>query len=75
MSEIERLRKKVRKLSALLDFYNDLGRRNISSGKELNDVKAKMDFARDQMLKLCIESKKIIKQREKEGAVSHHKGA
>lgn len=66
MSDTDKLRKKIQKLSAVLDFYNDLKGRKISSKKELDDSKQKMDFAKKQMLKLCLESKKLIKESEKE---------
>lgn len=64
MSEIEKLKNKIQKLSAVLDFYDSLKKRKITNEKELGDTRLKMDFAKKQMLKLCIEGKKIIKERE-----------
>lgn len=69
MSEIEKLKNRVQKLSAVLDFYDSLKKRKITDGKELEDTRLKMDFAKKQMLKLCIESKKIIKEREEKHAI------
>ncbi|MBU0535575.1 MAG: hypothetical protein KKE20_01315 [Nanoarchaeota archaeon] len=69
MSDTEKLRKKIQKVSAVLDFYDDLCKRSIHDEKELKDVKLKMDFAKKQMLKLCMESKKIIKSAEKQETV------
>jgi len=64
MSDIEKLKKKTQKLSAMLDFYNDLSKRKIAGEKELKDSKIKLEFAKKQMLKLCMEGKKIIKETE-----------
>ncbi|MFC1752361.1 hypothetical protein ACFL96_03085 [Thermoproteota archaeon] len=69
IKEIEKLKGKVKKLSAVLDFYDDLGKRKLTSKKEFNDAKLKLDFAKKQMLKLCMESKNIIKKTEKRDAV------
>lgn len=64
ISDTERLKRKVQKLSAVLDFYEDIKARKITGEKDLQDARQKMEFAKKQMLKLCIEGKKIIKETE-----------
>ncbi|MCX6707859.1 MAG: hypothetical protein NT001_07040 [Candidatus Woesearchaeota archaeon] len=69
ISDTEKLKRKVQKLSAVLDFYEDLKSRKISNEKDCDDAHQKRDFAKKQMLKLCIEGKKIIKDAENKGAL------
>ena len=66
MEELKKLKKKTQKISAVLDFYDDLGRRKIHDKKELKDVKLKIEFAKKQIMKLCMDSKQIINEAEQE---------
>ena len=61
---IARLKRKMQKSTALADYYDDLGGRKISTEEELKDVRSKMMFTQKEMLKLCLESKKIVKDME-----------
>ena len=63
---ISRLKKKVEKITALSDYYENLKKRKIGSEEELKDVKAKIVFSQKQMIKMCLESKKILKEIKKE---------
>lgn len=59
-----RLKRKMQKAMALVDYYNSLGEREISGEGELKEVKSKMMFTQKEILRLCLESKKIIKDAE-----------
>ncbi|MCX8147198.1 MAG: hypothetical protein N3D84_01890 [Candidatus Woesearchaeota archaeon] len=68
-SDIEKLKKKMQKVRALLDFYEKLKKTSSKSDKEKEDIISKKSFTQSQILKLCIESKKIIKKMEEEDIV------
>lgn len=59
-----RLKRKMQKAMALVDYYSSLGGREISGDGELREVKSKMIFTQKEILRLCLESKKIIKDAE-----------
>lgn len=62
--EAVKLKRKMQKTIALVDYYNDIGERKITSEEQLKEVKSKMEFTQKQILRLCLESKKIIKDVE-----------
>ena len=64
ISDTEKLKRKVQKISAVLDFYEDLKGRKMINEKDIRDSMQKMEFARKQILKLSMEGKKIIKDAE-----------
>jgi len=64
ISDTEKLKRKVQKISAVLDFYEALKNRKAGNERDLRDSRQKMEFAKKQILKLCIEGKKIIKDAE-----------
>lgn len=64
MASATRIKRDMQRAMALVDYYNGLSGRKITSEEELKDVKSKMLFTQKQVLKLCLESKKIIKDME-----------
>ena|SRR3989344_4971229 len=68
IDSIARLKRKIQKSLALIDYYDDLGRRKISGREEMESIKSKMAFTQKEILKLCLESKKIIKDIEQKSA-------
>lgn len=63
-SSASKLKRKMQKALVLVDYYNDLCGRKIASEEELREVGSKMAFTQKQILRLCLESKKIIKDAE-----------
>lgn len=66
--EAVKLKRKMQKTIALIDYYNNLGDRKITSEEQLKEVKSKMEFTQKQILRICLESKKIIKDVEMKNA-------
>jgi len=54
-------KRKIEKVAALIAYYEDLKSRGISSEYDLDDVRSKLLFTQKEILKLCLESKKTIK--------------
>lgn len=58
------LKRGVQRSLALIDYYEELSRTRISGDEQLKDVKSKMEFTQKQILKLCLEIKKVTKEKE-----------
>jgi hypothetical protein len=64
ISDTEKLKRKIQKLSAVFEFYEDLDERKEKNQRNQRDTLQKIEFARKQMMKLCMEGKQIIKEAE-----------
>ena len=63
--KIKKIKNKMSKVTLLVDYYNRIGGREIASHSELDDVKSKMEFTQKEILRLCLESKKLLRDAEK----------
>ena len=61
MSPVHHVKRRVKKIEALADFYRTVRNRDHIREKDVEDTHAKMRFARKQILLLCGETKKIIR--------------
>lgn len=75
MDSITRLKRKIQKSLALIDYYDDLSSRKISDVEEMEGIKSKMAFTQKEILKLCLESKKMIKDIEQKSINNRGNGS
>ena len=54
----------MQKVLSLLSFYDKLKSSKIDNKKTLDEKKSKILFTQQQILKLCLESKKVIDRME-----------
>ena len=62
---IQQLKRKIKKIEALAEFYDAIQKRKHVRRAEVKDSHVKIKFAKDQMIKLCDESQQIIREMEK----------
>lgn len=61
MSELDDLRGRVKRIACLLEFHEALKLSRLTNKKEADEVKHRMTSSEDEIVKLCMESKSIIK--------------
>ncbi|PIN86987.1 hypothetical protein COV19_02225 [Candidatus Woesearchaeota archaeon CG10_big_fil_rev_8_21_14_0_10_44_13] len=64
IDEVVKLKRGMKKALALVDYYNNLADRQISSEEELRETRSKMEFTQKQILRACLEIKKATKEKE-----------
>ena|SRR3989344_1169565 len=62
---IQQLKRKIKKIEALAEFYDAIQKRKHVRRAEVKDSQVKIKFAKDQMIKLCDESQQIIRDMKK----------
>lgn len=75
MGSISRIKARMRKASALVDYYNDLTGKRISDEEQLKQAKSRIVFTQKEILRLCLESKKTVKDIEGHRRAFHTKQA
>ena len=61
ISPLHHVKRRVKKIEALADFYSSVQKRDHIKEKDVEDTHTKMRFARKQILLLCDETRKIIR--------------
>ncbi|RLE37464.1 hypothetical protein DRJ17_06565 [Candidatus Woesearchaeota archaeon] len=63
----EELRQKLDQVVVAAEFYDELGKQLIKDNVELENVKTKMNFAKQEILKLLLDAKQHIEEIIHEG--------
>jgi len=62
MSDLDDFRGNVGRIARLLDFHEALKLARVASKKEADEIQKRMKSSEDDMVRLCMESKGIIKR-------------
>lgn len=68
MNELEDLRENVEKIAILSELFDNMRNQKITDQEDLEEIKLKMVYAKEQIISLCLDNKKILTKLEKKEA-------